>query len=64
MRCTDYRLLYGLCYNVELRAYPKGTTDILAKGMAFTLAWCAAMTLSLTDLMTINERGVNYIPLQ
>ena len=32
---------------------------ITARGMAFTLVQCAAMTLALTDLMAVNKCGVN-----
>ena len=31
--------------------------------MAFTLAWCVTMTLARTDLVNINERGVDMTPL-
>ena len=52
----------GLSYNVELKAYSQGATYIIAWWMTFTLTQCVAMTLSLTDLMNINEPAVNKTP--
>ena len=36
----------------------------IGQQMVFTLVWCAAMTLTETGLMNIDEHGVNMTPQQ
>ena len=45
---------------IKLTPYPKEVAYILARRMAFTLAGRAAMILSLTHLININESGANF----